>query len=182
MHRSLVFAVVASSALIALPAGAETQRVDRQIPVFVRGRVDPAVVGVDEPIDLTVTVTNGLPRVIFYSGSWTEPVEWNGETISISIVDIYRNGQPGNLFLDRPEVTLPSGVSGIGRVRIESGRLLSIRTDAGKWVLRDGWLPGDYQVTVRVDNLAIDDYCTLSVTSDPIEFTVEAPPPSDTED
>jgi hypothetical protein len=167
--------IVAAALVVLVPASAEaqTERVDRQIPVFVRGRVEPAVVGVDEPIELIVSVTNGLPRVIYHSGSWTEPVEWNGETISISIVDIYRDGEPGNLFFSRPEVTLPSGVSGIGRVRIESGRSLSVRTDASKWTLRDGWLPGDYRITVRVSNLAVDDYCTVSVTSDPVEFTIE---------
>lgn len=173
MQRQLMLVVAALVVLIAALAAAQTQSADRQIPVFVRGQVEPDVVGAEAPIELTVAVTNGLPRAIYHSGSWTEPVEWNGETISISVLDVYRDGEPGNLFISRPEVTLPSGISGIGRVRIESGRALSIRTDARKWMLRDGWLPGDYQIIVRVDNLVVDDYCTLSVISDPIEFTIE---------
>jgi hypothetical protein len=175
--------VAAVLVVVAAPcAVAQTERVDRQIPVFVRAEVAPAVVEADAPIELNVTVTNGLPRVIHHSGSWTEPVEWNGETIGVSVVDIYRDGEPGNLFLARPEVTLPAGISGIGRVRVDSGHSLSIRTDASKWTLRDGWLPGSYQITVRVDNLALDDYCTLSVMSDPIEFAIEDPPSPGLED
>jgi hypothetical protein len=173
MCRSVVFCVAALAVLPADPAPGQARSADRQVPVFVRAEAARTAVDEGSPIGLTVTVTNGLPRVIFLSGAWTEPVDWNGETISISVVDVYRDGEPGNLLIARPDVTLPAGVSGIGRVGIESGRSLSVRTDARKWTLRDGWLPGSYRITVRVDNLVVDDYSTLSVTSDPIEFAVE---------
>jgi hypothetical protein len=158
--------------LVSASASPQAGPADRQVPVFVRAEVKPAVVREGDPIELTVTITNGLPRAIFHAGSWTEPNSWNGETIGVSIVDVYRNGLPGNLFVGRPEITLPGNVSGIGRVRIESGRSLSVRTDARKWLLRDGWLPGRYDITVRVDNLSIDHHSSLSVIGDPVAFRI----------
>ncbi len=92
MQRRSMFMVAALVTLVAALATAQVQSADRQIPVFVRGQVEPAVVGVGAPIELAVTVTNGLPRAIYHSGSWTEPVEWNGETISVSVLDVYRDG------------------------------------------------------------------------------------------
>jgi hypothetical protein len=168
MIMTAVFVAVLPALVVA-----QQETEGRAIPVFVRGKVEPAVVAAGAPIELTVTITNGLPLAIYHSGSWTEPVDWNGETISLSVLDVYRDGEPGNLLISRPEISLPADVSGIGQVRIESGRSLPIRTDAGKWMLRDGWLPGNYAITVRVDNLVVDDHCTLSVMSDPIEFTIE---------
>jgi hypothetical protein len=172
MNRLLLCLTIALAVLAPGSARAQAESADRQVPVFVRGRVEPTIVGDREPIPLTVTVTNGLPRAIHHAGTWTDPVEWNGETIGISLVDVYRDGQPGNLLVSGPDVTLPGNVSGIGRTRIESGRSISIRTDARKWVLRDGWLPGEYDVTVRVDNLAVDSHTFLSVLSDPLSFTI----------
>lgn len=172
MQRRWMIVAAALVVLAPVSAASQAQSADRQIPVFVRGRVEPAVVMDGAAIELAVTITNGLPRAIYHSGSWTEPVGWNGETISLSVVDVYRDGQPGNLLISRPDVTLPRDVSGIGRARIESGRSLSIRTDARKWTLRDGWLHGSYAITVRIDNLAVDDHCSLSVVSDPIGFTI----------
>jgi len=49
----------------------------------------------------------------------------------------------------------------------------SITTDARKWALRDGWLPGRYTVVARVDNLQVDDSSRLSVLSEPLEFIIE---------
>ena len=57
---------------------------------------------------------------------------------------------------------------------IEPGKTLVIRTDARKWKLRGGWLPGRYKAWVRVDGLTIDRYSQLSVTSDPFEFEIKA--------
>ena len=173
MKRRSMLTLAVFVAIAPVLASAQQEGEDRAIPVFVRGQAEPAVVEAGAPIELVITIANGLPRAIYHSGSWTEPVDWNGETISISVLDVYRDGEPGNLLISRPAVGLPSDVSGIGQVRIESGWSLSIRTDAGKWMLRDGWLPGSYVITVRVDNLVVDDHCTLSVMSDPIEFTIE---------
>jgi hypothetical protein len=64
-------------------------------------------------------------------------------------------------------------VSGMGRREIKPGGKLDIQTDARKWKLRDGWFPGRYKVTVRIENLKVDDYSTLSVLADPIEFEIK---------
>lgn len=50
---------------------------------------------------------------------------------------------------------------------------VTIKTDARKWKLQDGWLPGHYQITIRVDYLTVDRYSTLSVLSDPVGFKIE---------
>ena len=144
---------------------------ERQVPVVVRAAVGPGVKA-GGPIPLRVSVTNGLPSSIDHHTYRTEPVEWNGETVNVSLVDIYRDGSP-NQYLARPRVQPPLMISGMGRREIKPGATLTITTDAAKWKTRDGWKPGRYKVTVRVDNLRLDDYSTLSVLSDPVEFTIE---------
>ena len=108
MQKRWVLVVAALVTLLAALAAAQPQSADRQIPVFVRGKVEPAVVETGAPIELTVTVTNGLPHAIYLSGSWTEPVDWNGETISVSVLDVYRDGKPGNLLIGRPAAAKPA--------------------------------------------------------------------------
>jgi hypothetical protein len=148
------------------------QNTDRPINVVVTGQVTPRVVKVGEPIPLTVTVSNGLGATVYHTNSALEANEWNGETRNISLVDIYRDGKEFNLHLARPEINVPYLVAGIGRTGVEPGKSLQIETDARKWKLRDGWLPGRYEVTVRVDGLEIDPYYRLSVLSDPFEFEI----------
>jgi len=148
-------------------------RTDGQIDVVVRGQVTPAVVKAGEPIPLAVTVSNGLGAYIHHSTYSLTPNDWNGETHNISLVDIYRDGKEFNLYLARPKANPPHLVSGVGGRGIKAGESLRIETDARKWKLRDGWLPGHYKVIVRVDRLRIDPYWTLSVLSDPFEFVIE---------
>jgi hypothetical protein len=145
---------------------------DRQIPVVVTGKVESEVVKAGSPIALTITITNGLAAPIYHNTFSVEPREWNAETVNLELVDIYRE-KPFNLYLRRPEVRVPLVVSGMGRFEIGQGKSLVVKTDATKWELRDGWKPGRYRVTVRVNNLTVDDYSTISVLSDPVEFTVE---------
>jgi hypothetical protein len=168
-RQALLVAVM----LVALPlAASEPQPNDRQVPVVVRGKVEPGTVRAGDAIPLTVTITNGLPASIHHNTFRLEPTDWNGETVNISLVDIYREGPP-NLFLHRPEVDPPQFISGMGSHEIKPGGTLTVKTDARKWKLRDGWLPGRYKVTIRVDHLTLDQYATLSVLSDPVEFRVE---------
>ena len=53
---------------------------------------------------------------------------------------------------------------------------LVVHTDARKWKLIDGWVPGRYRVTVRAEHIAVDRYSRLWTTSDPFEFEIEAGP------
>ena len=145
----------------------------RQIDVVVTGEVVPAVVKEGQPIPLKIRITNGLKRPIRFQTYSMQPVEWNGETCCISLVDIYRDGKEFNLYLARPQIKVPENISGSAAYKIAPGEMLEVSTDASKWKLRDGWLPGRYQVTVRADALLVDDYSRLYVLSDPFEFEVE---------
>ena len=154
----------------------------RQIPVIVHARLRPVVKGThvytnlaeaDKPIPLEITIFNGLRSCIYHSTFSNKPNTWNGETANISLVDIYRNDKQFNLYLARPKIDVPVGISGMGRYEIKPVEKLLIQTDAHKWTLRDGWLPGRYKVTLRVDNLTADRYCNLSILSDPIEFEIK---------
>lgn len=49
---------------------------------------------------------------------------------------------------------------------------LTIRTDLSQWKLTDGWLPGEYEITMRVDNLIVDSYSRLSTLTDPVRFKI----------
>ena len=146
----------------------------RQIPVVVRGEVKPAVVEAGKPIRLTVTVTNGLGGSIRFPTYRLGPTDWNGETVNVSLVDIYRDGQRRGLFLKRPAVRPPIKIAGMASYEIKPKQSLVVRTDARKWTLRDAWLPGRYKVTVRIDRLTLDHYAVLSVTSDPFVFEIKA--------
>jgi hypothetical protein len=158
---------VAFAVLAAAPA-------ERQINVVVGGHVVPAVVKAGEPIPLTIRIANGLRAPIFHETFRLEPIDWNGETVHINLVDIYRDGVADNLYLARPAIKdPPMPISSMGGHEIKPGGVLEVKTDARKWTLRDGWLPGRYRVTLRVDGLRADPYCTLSVLSDPFEFEVK---------
>ncbi len=146
---------------------------NRRIPVVVTVQANIKNVKVGDSIPLAITVSNGLSFSIEYSTFSLTPNDWNGETFNVSLVDIYRDGTLGNLYLARPEIKAPIPVQGTSRKEIEPGGKLVIITDAQKWKLCDGWLPGKYKVTVRVDSLKVDKYSSLSVISDPFEFDVK---------
>ncbi|MBC8869321.1 MAG: hypothetical protein H8E44_07875 [Planctomycetes bacterium] len=173
MRRPCVCLVIVFLVDTVMFSEAGGQNTGRPINVGVNGQVTPPVVKVGEPIPLTVTVSNGLGVPVFHSTFALKPNDWNGETHNVSLVDIYRDGKESNLHLARPEINVPHLVAGIGRTGVEPGKSLQIETDARKWKLRDGWLPGRYEVTVRVDGLEIDPYYRLSVLSGPFEFEIQ---------
>jgi hypothetical protein len=146
---------------------------ERQVPVVVSVEVKPKILKSGEAVPLTIRISNGLSSSIYHLTFSLTSNNWNGETHSISLVDIYRDGMASNLYLSQPSVSVPISVSGLARWEIKPGEELEIQTDARKWKLRDGWLPGRYKVAVRVDNLKVDQYSTLSVLSNPIEFEIK---------
>lgn len=159
----------------AFPIGMATEtrgNEERQVPVIVTAEANLKNVKSAEAIPLTIKVSNGLSSSIYYSTFSLTQNEWNDETCSLSLVDIYRDDKPGNLCLARPKIDVPMTISGMGRREVEPGATLVIQTDARKWEIRDGWLPGKYRVTVRVDNLTVDKYSTLSILADPVEFEI----------
>ncbi len=153
---------------------AEGSEADQQaIPVTVTGEVRPAAVKQGEPIALAATIRNGLKGPIGYSTFSLKPNGWNGETVSLTLVDVYRNGETRSLFLEHPKVDVPRELAGMAWHRIEAGKSLTVTTDARKWKIVDGWKPGKYKVTVRVERLTADNgRCLLSVQSAPFEFEI----------
>ena len=132
MPRQSFLAAVMFAAL-PLAAG-EPKPNDRQVPVVVTGKVEPGTIKAGKSIPLTVTISNGLPASIRHNTFRLEPNDWNGETVNISLVDIYREGPP-NLYRSCPDVEVPIRISGMGSHEIKPGETLTVRTDARKWKL-----------------------------------------------
>lgn len=145
---------------------------DRQIPVRLIARSRPGGCAVGQSIPVALVIENGLSDEIGFTAFSLEPNDWNGETYSCSLVDIYRDGKPGNLYLARPAVDAPDTISGPAVHYIKPGESLAIELDLSKWSLRDGWLKGTYQATLRADAIIADKYVTLSVRSDPVTFEI----------
>jgi len=145
----------------------------RQIPVVASVEVKQDIVKTGDSIPLTITVSNGLSSSIYHSTFSLTPNDWNGETCNVSLVDIYRDDKADNLYLVRPKMDVPMTVSGMGGREIKPGGKIEIQTDARKWKLWGGWLPGRYRVTVEIHNLKVDEYSTLSILTDPVEFEIK---------
>src|SRR5581483_9069268 len=100
-------AALALLALAPVRARAETARSDQELPISVSVFVDPHLRG-GEPIPVAVTLENGMKDAISYGTFTLDPVPWNGETASVALAEIHRNGQPENLLLARPAIKAPS--------------------------------------------------------------------------
>ncbi|MEX0727440.1 MAG: hypothetical protein WD065_14285 [Planctomycetaceae bacterium] len=144
------------------------------IPVVVTAKVTAELLREGEPIPLQVTIHNELKDEIRYLTNGLSPVDWNGETRSLTLVDVYRDGERAHV-LERPNVDVPLTIAGMSGKRIEPGKSLTIETDARKWTILGGWIPGKYRVNVRVENLSVDQgRCQLGVHSEPFEFEIAA--------
>ncbi len=171
--KKYAFIFLMSGVFLITPASETRQKEKRQIPVVVTAGVEPNNVKAEESIPLTITISNGLPSSIYHSTFSLVPNNWDGETFNVSLVDVFRDDKTSNLYYTRPVIYAPRTISGMSRNEIKPGGKLVILTDARKWKLRDGWLPGKYKVTARVDNLTVDKYSELSVITDPIEFEIK---------
>ena len=146
--------------------------VERQIPVDVTSQITRGVIRKGDPIPLEITIRNGFSGAISFKSFNLKPNEWNGETPSIALYDIYRGRRPEGLFLARPAVEPPIAIPYMPWHRIPSGETLTISTDVRKWTIADGWLPGKYKMSLRVDNLQVDGSAALSIQGEPIEFEI----------
>jgi len=63
-------------------------------------------------IPLTVTIHNGLNGDIRYTTFSLEPNAWNGETLNLKLVDVYRDGEQAGLFRVTPTIKVPLELSG----------------------------------------------------------------------
>ena len=143
------------------------------IPVSVHAQAELAVFKIGKPLPMSVTLTNGLSKTIRFSTFATEPNEWNGETLNISLVDVYRDEQKRNLYLARPELKVPVTISGPGARPVKPNGTLRIMIDISKWKIQRGWTKGEYELVFKMDNIIVDDKVTLSVLSDPVHVTVQ---------
>ena len=147
----------------------------RQIPIVVEAHPASEPLNSNKPLLLRVSIYNGLSKEIRFSTLSLTPNSWNGETTNISLVDIYRDGpQQGSRFLARPRLgEIPKFIAGVSCYAIKPGELLSVVIDMAKWQIRDGWMPGKYKITVRAENIYIDEYASMSVMSDPTEIEIK---------
>ena len=143
------------------------------IPVSVHAQAELAVFKASKPLPMSVTLTNGLSKTIRFTTFATEPNEWNGETLNVSLVDVYRDKKKRNLYFARPELKVPVTVSGAGSRQIQPNGTLSIMIDINKWKIQGGWTKGEYEVVFRMDNIIVDDKVKLSVLSAPVHVIVQ---------
>ena len=163
----LLFTLTASAVVTA--GGSD---VDQDIPIALSTYVNPQTKKGD-PIPLAVTVENGMKGPISYGTFSLDPVPWNGEASSLTLVDIYRNGEPGGLFIEGPKVEPPSQMQGMNHFVLKRNQSLVVKTDIAKWRIKGGWIPGHYTVTARVENIATDrGRNMISVLSEPFSFEV----------
>ena len=157
-------------------AGLNFTEIDRLSTRVVSALPSQAYGGIGSDLDadgwLDVTIVNGLDTRIYYR-------KW-----CASLVDVYREGETSTINWARPGNTVQQGHAGgvafssssqpegAKVYPIEPGRSAVLRVDAAKWIVKDGWLPGRYEVNVRVDLIRIDDKKWLTLMSDPIELVV----------
>jgi hypothetical protein len=128
-----------------------------------------------EQLNITLTLLNELKSSIYFETFGKKWEAYNGETVNCRLVDIYREGDSGQLYLARPELKLPSGPpgpSGLGVIWVKPGASAKIQLDMSKWKIRGGWIPGEYQVNCRIDRITVDRHISLSVMADPISFEI----------
>ncbi|OPZ74325.1 MAG: hypothetical protein BWY82_00754 [Verrucomicrobia bacterium ADurb.Bin474] len=140
---------------------------DYAIPVSVHAQAEMALFKSGHPLPISLTVSNGLSATLRFTTFSTSPNDWNGETMNISLVEVYRDGKRRNLLLNKPELSAPSTVSGPASHPIHSNATLTIMIDANKWTIDGGWAPGQYELVFRLEKMTIDGRSELSVVSDP---------------
>jgi hypothetical protein len=168
--RKAVFMLMS---LVALPLSAASHQ-QRQIPIIVEAHPVSESLKGNGALLLRISITNGLSKDIHFSTFSLTPNSWNGETTNISLVDIYRAPQEMGRFYARPKIGQgPTNIAGMSSHTIKPTESLSVVVDMSKWQIVDGWIPGRYKITVRADNISLDEYTRASVMSDPVDFVIK---------
>lgn len=142
---------------------------DWLLPVSLQAVPEKGEFKPNRPILVTLWLRNGFPKgSLFFERFSLKPNEWNAETFNVALTDVYRNGQKGNLYRQRPALKLPITVSGFSLEKIPPQGAMKLAVDASKWVIRDGWIPGTYVLTFRLDHIIADKHSRLSVLSEPV--------------
>ena len=147
----------------------------RQISIIVTAETVSEEMKSRGPLLLRITISNGLSQDIRFSTFSLKPNSWNGEVANISLVDVYRDVTgPTSVFLARPKLgEVPKFIAGMASYPIKPGESRSVVIDISKWQIRDGWATCRYRISLRADNIEVDDYTTASVMSDPIEIEIK---------
>lgn len=178
MQTSATLLVLAiSTLLLAQPPGIRNGRPvreGRQMPVVVSAKPVKDAFVAGEPIVVEVTVTNNMPGDVGVTGFAFEPNEWHGETSTACPEDVYRDGVVLNRLIGKPEVKPPRTIAGPGGRGIMPGASQKIVLHLDKWTIVDGWKPGTYDVTFRVNRVVIDDYTIAMIKADPVRVVVKA--------
>lgn len=143
------------------------------VAVTLHAQPELAVFKTGKPLPMSVTLTNGLSKAIRFTTFSTTPNDWNGETLNISLVNVYRDKQRHNLYIARPELRVPLTISGPQSHLNNPGESLRILIDISKWRIEGEWIKGEYELVFRMDNISVDDKVTLSVLSDPVHVVVQ---------
>ena len=115
-------------------------------------------------IPLVVELRNNMKRPLRHASPSLVPTDKNYETIGLDIQAVYRDTfEKGSLRnVTRPLVDFPHALP---THEVPPGGTLIIKTDARKWQIEGGWIPGRYWISVRMGYLTVDPWTTLSVTS-----------------
>ena len=152
---------------------AEQQRL---IPIVVTGKA-PAAIKAGDPIPLEVTVKNGFGHEISFRSFTSKPNVANLELQSLSVISIRREGEDRDLVMQLPEIDDEAlRVAAPSLVSIPPTQSGSLQTDLTKWIIRGGWQPGRYQVSVRIHEIRVDRFSSVTVDSEPITFVVRKRP------
>ena len=146
---------------------------DRLLPVSLRVVPEQQTFKADQPILVTLELRNNFPKgALFFESFSLSPNDWNGETFNVELDALYLEGKKGSCYLRRPTLEPPITVSGFGLEEIPAQGTMKLVVDCSKWAIRDGWIPGSYVVTFRLDRIIADKYSRLSVRSEPVIINI----------
>jgi hypothetical protein len=166
--------LVAAAMTGSTASGVVGQATTRQLAVSVLLQPTRAVFDVGEPILIEVVVRNDLSAPIRFTTFSLQPNEWNGETAGVELVSVRRLPDSAQIWRGRPSVQPPMHVAGQGSYPVPAGGQASRWIDLSKWTVDGGWNAGDYEVSVRVDAIQLDEHAVASVTSELVEVRVRA--------
>jgi hypothetical protein len=164
--------LIAGGFLYAQSLSVSAQFPERQIPVFVIAKPQKASFLPGEPILIDVEIKNGLNQEIRITAWSFAPNDWNGEVLGVELPDIYRIPKMSQIWLKRPTINVPVKLAAPGWYPIPASKSKTKTIDARKWEIVDGWIPGKYEMKLRVENIDVDSHTSMRVTSDPITIEV----------
>lgn len=132
---------------------------ESNLPRIVQAEVERDAVARDKAIPLSVTITNRFPEPIVL-----------GKQFAIRPASIERDGKPVHFKWEHPGDARRAPRWQL--IRLAAGESKTFPFDARNWELCDGWVPGDYRISLCVDGVELDRFVTTSVCVDPVAFKI----------